>query len=85
MRSFQLVASLYLLNVAQSQSIPSYSTDGSEREVFQQLTFDLGYGKETFDAILQPNITDYSRGVYDEVKKMNHNGHAVKFINMCKL
>ena len=48
----------------------------------QQITFDLGFGKEVFEAYVQPNITTFSQGDYDAQTKPYHNGHAVKFFNM---
>lgn len=62
--------------------IPSYSTDGTELNELQQMTFDIGYGPEVFDAYVQPNITTFSRGAQDTPRQPNHHGHAVKFFNM---
>lgn len=80
MKVLQLIFSFYLLN--QACATPSYSTDSSELQEMQKMTFDIGYGRETFDAYVQPNITTFSRGELDHVQKMKHNGHAVKFFNM---
>lgn len=82
MRALRLKLLFGLFVVKESTSTPSYSTDGSEKNELQQITFDLGYGDETFGVYIQPNITTFSQGAYNEVKKMEHNGHAVKFMNM---
>lgn len=80
MKALQLLFTFLLLK--ESLSIPSYSTERTEHDELQQITFDLGYGEESFDVYVQPNITTFSRGAIDKVKRVNHNGHAVKFFNM---
>jgi hypothetical protein len=80
MRALKLC--LFFQLMSQSLCAPSYSTDKSEIDEFQLMTFDLGFGKETFNAYVQPNVTTFSRGSLNEATKMNHNGHAVKFFNI---
>jgi len=86
-RLLKVVSLLPTLLATQSVSIvatetPSYSTDGSDLNELQQMTYDLGYGPEIFDAYVQPNITTFSRGTYETPTTPKHNGHAVKFFNM---
>lgn len=68
--------------LATTPAIPSYSTDGTNIDEIQQMTFDLGFGPEVFDAYVQPNITTFTQGTIEHPKKPQHNGHAVKFFNM---
>jgi len=66
-----------------TQSHPVYSSsDGTDLESFQEITFDLGHGPESFQAYVQPNITTFSRGEQEDAKQMKFRGHAAKFFNM---
>jgi prolyl 4-hydroxylase len=65
-----------------TSTAPRYSTDGTVLDYLQEMKYDLGYGEETFEAYVQPNITTMSQGTHDQEQTMDHNGHAVKFFNM---
>jgi len=48
----------------------------------QEMTFDLGYGAEFFEAYMDPDIKTMSRGKHDTIINPKFNGHAAKFFNM---
>lgn len=47
-----------------------------------RMTFDLGYGPESFDAYIQPDIAHFSQGNHTQSKTPSFEGHGVKFFNM---
>lgn len=47
-----------------------------------EMRFDIGYGDEVFDAYVQPSLSSFSKGEYDEAKSPFHVGWAVKFFNL---
>eukprot|EP00560_Eucampia_antarctica_P004543 CAMPEP_0197834052 /NCGR_PEP_ID=MMETSP1437-20131217/21024_1 /TAXON_ID=49252 ORGANISM="Eucampia antarctica, Strain CCMP1452" /NCGR_SAMPLE_ID=MMETSP1437 /ASSEMBLY_ACC=CAM_ASM_001096 /LENGTH=456 /DNA_ID=CAMNT_0043438465 /DNA_START=376 /DNA_END=1746 /DNA_ORIENTATION=+ len=47
-----------------------------------EMRFDMGYGEEVFNAYLQPDISSFSQGKYENVKTPDHSGWAVKFLNL---
>ncbi len=82
MRSVRAIYLLQLAAASLAANTGSYSIVESEIETFQKMSFDLGYGPETFDAYVQPNITVFSNGKNEKQVKTYHQGHAVKFHNM---
>jgi len=78
---------LQLLLLALCHSSRTTSTSSIEDETakdpsLQEMSFDLGYGTEYFEAFVQPTMEEMSQGKYKEAKKPRMNGHAVKFHNM---
>ena len=67
-----------------SESAPTCSLTDEERKDpnLQEMTFDLGYGSEFFEAYMDPDIKTMSQGRHDTLIKPKFNGHAVKFFNM---
>ncbi len=82
MKVLHLLCLLRLNSFSLAAHTGAYSTDESQYETLQKMSFDLGYGPETFDAYVQPNITVFSNGAIEKQVKTYHNGHAVKFHNM---
>lgn len=82
MRLLQLLSFLQFGSLTLAANTGTYSTDDSQLDTFKKMSFDLGYGPETMDVYVQPNITVFSNGATDEQVKTYHEGHAVKFHNL---
>ena len=62
---------------------PSCSVEKEEVDPnLHEISFDLGYGPETFDVYVRPDIASFTRGEYKEAKTPRMKGHAAKFFNM---
>ena len=57
-------------------------TEEKKDPLLKEMSFDLGYGTEYFEAFLEPDIETISNGKHDKIMKPNFEGHAVKFFNM---
>jgi len=71
------------LGVCLSELAPTCSlADEEKKDHLQEMTFDLGYGPEFFDAFMDPDIKTMSRGKHNALITPKFNGHACKFFNM---
>lgn len=79
-----LVLLASFLSSCLSESTPTCSLTDEERKDpnLQEITFDLGYGAEFFEAYMDPDIKTMSRGKHDTIINPKFNGHAAKFFNM---
>jgi len=77
-----LLFQLVLTSSAEELGTTTSTSDTNLDKNLQEITFDLGYGPESFDVYVQPNITSFSLGEHEVAKDMDFKGHAVKFFNM---
>ena len=47
-----------------------------------EISFDIGYGLETFDVYIRPDIASFTNGEYTKAMTPRMSGHACKFFNM---
>ena len=48
----------------------------------KEMSFDIGFGTEYFEAFMEPEITTITQGKHDKVTRPRFEGHAAKFFNM---
>jgi hypothetical protein len=82
MRALKLFSVFHLFTQCLAEDVPSYSNFETTLDDMKKMTYDLGYGRETFEAYVQPNITTFSQNEYENEMVMHHTGHAVRFMNM---
>ena len=71
------------LSLADANDAPTCSVEEVEPDPnLHEMSFDLGYGLETFHAYVQPDISSFTRGEYTTAKTPFMKGHACKFFNM---
>lgn len=75
----------FCVNSVLSENAPTCSVVEEEwpkDPSLHEMRFDIGYGEELFDAYIQPSISSFSQGEYDEAEAPYHVGWAVKFFNL---
>jgi hypothetical protein len=66
-----------------SENGPTCSiTDVEKDPNLKEMSFDIGFGTEYFEAFMEPDISTMSQGKHDEVVNPKFEGHATKFFNM---
>ena len=79
----QLATWLSFPSLTDANDAPTSSVEKVEPDPnLHEMSFDLGYGPETFHAYVQPDISSFTRGEYTEAKTPHMKGHACKFFNM---
>ena len=82
MRLFSILLVSQIIGGAVSEIGPIYSVGDEKDPNLKEMSFDIGFGTEYFDAFMEPDIQTISNGKHDQVKKPDFHGHAVKFFNM---
>lgn len=83
MRAISVLLVAQVFNGCLSENEPTSSiTDIKKDPNLKEMSFDLGFGTEYFEAFVEPDISTMTKGKYDAVVEPNFKGHAAKFFNM---
>ncbi len=82
MRSLSILLVSQIIGGAVSEIGPIYSVGDEKDPNLKEMSFDIGFGTEYFEAFMEPDIQTISNGKHDQVKTPEFTGHAVKFFNM---